>query len=78
MAKSKQNHLPTFQELLQAKHTELTGVATERVEKAAERLEVSKATIYNFISGRSTPKAVQMSVLAEIYGLNEKEVAHEA
>lgn len=78
MAKAKGNHLPTFQELLQAKHAELTGVATERVERAAELLEVSKATIYNFISGRSTPKAVQIKVLSEIYELNKEEVPNEA
>lgn len=66
-------------EQLQTKHGELLGLATAKIRLAAQRLEVSEATVYNMLAGRSTIKAVQAPVLAEIYGIElEKEVPNEA
>jgi predicted transcriptional regulator len=79
MVKTKKQAQPTLAEQLKAKHLELAGQAAAKIGQAAKRLQVSEATIYNMMAGRSTIKVVQAPVLAEIYGIElEKEVPHEA
>jgi transposase len=61
----------TFSTLLKAKHVALTGFATAKIRQVMQEMEVSEATVYNWINGKTTPKKTQREKLQKIYEIQQ-------
>lgn len=48
----------------------LIGGSEETVNQCAERLEIDRRTLYNYISGKTIPNAEMIAVICREYGVS--------